>query len=57
MDIETVDEYRAKWLALRPGTRDEHSAWEMYKLAVNVFEETNGHAYVRPEIRETPNDT
>jgi hypothetical protein len=61
MDIETVDEYRAKWAAvrIRVGTPEEKSAWEMYALAVNIFEATTGLDYEKPERRkaETPNDT
>lgn len=66
MDIETVDEYRAKWVAANRNGTDEalQDAWDMLVLAIDVYEQTTNKEYVRPYARllarqrkETPNDT
>lgn len=54
MDIETVDEYRAKWAALRirAGTEAEtQEAYALYAMAAKAYQAATGRRYQSPDLR------
>jgi len=53
MDIETVDEYRAKWHhAYDTGTEAEtQEAYALYVMAAKAYQAATGRRYQSPDLR------